>query len=106
VDHQVEHHIHVERTRRENAQAVHFEEHRFGEQRQSGANCGIEALEVPDLHNAIVPRRDCLQLVGLSQSAGQWLLDENIHAVFHQLARNGEMRDGRNRDGHCIHPCR
>ena len=36
-----------------------------------------------------------LQFVGLSQCAGQRLLDQHIGAGFHQLASDSEMRDGR-----------
>ena len=57
VDHQIEHHIHIERPRCENAQAMHFEKHRLSEQRDRGAHRGIEALQMSNLGNAFVSAR-------------------------------------------------
>src|SRR5262249_25229031 len=52
VNHQVEDDVDVERARREHAEPVNFEKHGAGDDRKRGANCGIEALEMSDLHDA------------------------------------------------------
>jgi hypothetical protein len=54
VDHQVEHDIHIERARAEDAETVHLEEHRLGEQWECSANGRVKALEVSHLRDALV----------------------------------------------------
>src|SRR5262249_12311834 len=88
VDHQVEDDVDVERARGEDAEAVDLEEHRVIEQRNRSANGGVEALEVPDHADAVVPDGERDDLVGLGESGGDGFFDQDIDAGFHQLAGN------------------
>ncbi len=99
VDHEVEHNINIERARREYAQAVNFEEHWLRKQRNCGANGRIEALEMSDLHDAFVPRRDLDQFVGFRQGSRERLFNQDVDAGFHESAGNGEMMHRRRGDG-------
>src|SRR5664279_72166 len=58
VDHQVEDYVHVERTRAENAETMHFKKHGLREQREGGAHRGVEALKVAGLRNPAMLLRD------------------------------------------------
>ncbi len=52
MNHQVEHDIDVQGARSKYAEPVHLKEHGPGNDGKSGANCGIEALQVSDLGDA------------------------------------------------------
>ncbi len=99
MDHQVEHHIHVERARSEDAEAVHFEKHWRRNQRKGRLHRGIETLKVSRLGDAARPGCERDQFVGFGQRSGQGLFDENIHASLHQLAGDGGMLHRGNGDG-------
>ena len=64
VNHQIEHHVHVQAARAEFAQPVHLEEQGLGDHRLERRYGRIEALQMPDLQNAPGARR------GLDQHAG------------------------------------
>ena len=53
VNHQIEHDIHIQRTRSKHAQPVHLEKHGLRQQRNRGAHRRIEALEVSDLGDLV-----------------------------------------------------
>src|SRR5579863_1413883 len=64
VDHQVEYDVDVQRSWSEDAEAVHLEEHGLSKQRESGANCGIEAFEMPYLSDSLARGGHLQQFIG------------------------------------------
>jgi hypothetical protein len=70
---------------------MHLKEHGLGEKRKRGADGGIEALEVTDLRNPLVCGRQLHKFVGLSESCGEWFLDQYIDARLHEVASHGKM---------------
>ena len=103
VDHQVENDVHVERTRREDAEPVHLEEHGLGEQRNGRAHRGIEALQMAGLGDAAVVAGERDQFIGFGNAGRQRLLDQDIDPALHQLAGDFTMRDGRHRNRCRLH---
>ncbi len=103
VNHQVEHDIHIQRARREYAEPMDFEKHRPGDQRGSGANRGIESLQVSDLTDAAEALRQANQFVGVGQRGSQRLFHQNVNSGFHQSAGNLAMVDGGHGDGGGLH---
>src|SRR5208337_2302619 len=103
VDHQIEHDVDIERARSEHAQPVHFEKHGLGQQREGGAYGGIEALEMPGLGDPAARGGQLNQFVGLGERGGQRFFDQHVYAGNDQVARNGEMMHGRNRDQSGLH---
>src|SRR6202011_4051192 len=91
VDHEIEHHIHVERTWREHAEPVHLKKHGLRQQRNGGTDSRIEALQVPDLSNSFVVRGELDQFVGLGEGRSQWFLDQNVYARCHERAGDRKM---------------
>src|SRR4051812_45303749 len=77
---------------------MHLEEHGLGEQRNSGANGRIKALEMADHSNAGSALRQADELVGLGQRWCERLLDEHVYARFHQLASDVQVLNGWNSD--------
>ena len=59
--------------------------------RNSRANGGIEALEMPGLGNAAVLTCKLDELIGFGYGRGQRLLDQDIDAVFHQLPSDRQV---------------
>ncbi len=102
MDHQVEHHIDIERTRPEEAQAVHFEEHRLSDERDGGAHRRVEALEMSDLGNAAMLSGEIDDLVGFFQGCGERLLNQHIETSFDRLTRYRAMELRRHRDGNRV----
>ncbi len=97
VDHQVEHDIHVERSRREHAKTMHFEEHRLRNERQRGTHSGIEALQVSNLGHALVLFRQEKHFVRFGLRGSERLFDEHVDPGLHQLAGNIKVENGRYR---------
>ena len=87
MNHQIEHHVDIERARSEHAQPVHFKKHGLGDERRSGAHRRIEALQVPDLRDAIQTLRQADQFVGLGQRRGHRLFHQHVDAGLHERAR-------------------
>ena len=54
MDHQIEHDVDIQRSRRKYAQAMDFEKHGMIDQGQGGAHCRIEPLQVTDLSHSLV----------------------------------------------------
>jgi len=103
VNHEVEDDVDIERARAEDAEPMNLEEHGLAEQRQRGANRGIEALQVSDLRDALVLGGNLDEFVSLRKSGGDRLFDENVDAGFHQRARDVKMKDGRHSDRSRLH---
>src|SRR5215475_1190241 len=53
MDHEVEHHIYIERSRREFADAVNLKVHRVTNMRPQGHQCGVESFEVAYLQQSV-----------------------------------------------------
>ena len=103
MNHEVEHHVDVERPRREDAQAVYFEKHWLGEDGNGRANGGVEALEMSDLGNGfmLAGKRD--QFVGLFQRGCDGFLDEDIDAGLDHLSSDGKMMQCGSGYGYSLH---
>ena len=67
VDHEVEHHVHVERARGEDAQPMHFEKHGLSDERHGGAHRRIEPLQLADLRDALLLLSNADEFVGFFQ---------------------------------------
>src|SRR6266702_258205 len=91
VDHQIQHHVDVQRSRRKHAQPVYLKKHRPVEQLAQCQHGWIEPLQMPHLHHApTLPRRPD-NLVRLCETRRQRLLDQQIDAARHQLLRTRRM---------------
>ena len=93
VDHQVEDNVDIERAWGKDAEPVHFKKHRMSEQRKRGADGGIEAFEVADLHDAFVSGGELLQFIDFGEGGGERLFDEDIDLLLHERAGDLEMMD-------------
>jgi hypothetical protein len=103
VDHEVEDDIDIEGARREDAKAVDFEKHGAADERERGADGGIEALEMTGLGDALVLGGDAQQFVGFGERGGHGLFDEDVDASFHEGTVDIEMEDGGDGDGGGLH---
>src|SRR6266852_4921273 len=95
VDHQVEHDVYVERSRREHAKTMHFEEHRLRNERESGTHGRIEALQMSNLRHSLVLFRQEKHFVRFGLRGSERLFDEQVDTGLHQLTGNIEMENGR-----------
>ena len=86
VNHQVEHHVHIERARIKNAQPVDFEKHWLGDEWDRSLHGGVEAFEMSNLRDSAggFCQRD--QFIGFGQRSRQRLFDEDVNAGLHQSA--------------------
>jgi hypothetical protein len=99
VDHEVQYHVDIERTRSEDAEAVHLEKHGLGNQWDGRSDGGVKAFEVADLGYALIFGGECDEFVGFGERGGEWLFDEDVDARLHQHSSCVEMIDGGNGDG-------
>ncbi len=99
VDHEVEDDVDVERARGEDAEAVGLEEHGVVERGQGGGDGGVEALEMADLHDAVVLLREGKNVVGLVEGGGEGFFDEGVDAGAEELGCDGGVVDGGDADG-------
>ena len=63
---------------------MHFKEHGPCNERQRGANSGVETLQVTDLCDASGLAGHPNEFVCFTEGSGERLLDENVNAGFHQ----------------------
>jgi hypothetical protein len=75
-----------------------FEKHGPGDERERGANGGVETLQVTDLCDASGLAGHPNEFVRFTEGSGERLLDENVNAGFQQLAGDAEVMDGGNGD--------
>ena len=78
MDHEVQHHIDVQRAQGKDAETMHLEEHGPVEQAAHRAYSRIEALQVADLHRATVLAGQADDLVSLVETYRQRLFDQQI----------------------------
>ena len=91
MDHQVQHHIHVERAGCEDGEPVRLKEHGPAQLRLHGQHRRIEAFQMSRLQNASADLRNADQIVSLGQRSCQWLFDEQIEARIQQGRGHGVM---------------
>ena len=84
VNHQVQHHVHIQRARREDGEPVRLEEHGAAQLRLHGQHRGIEALQVAGLQDALAPLCARDQIVGLGKTGGQRLFNQQVEARIEQ----------------------
>src|ERR1700680_2588419 len=72
---------------------MHFKEHGPRNNRNSGADGGIEALQVSDLADAAQSLRQADEFVGFSERYRQRLFNQHVDAGLHQLPGGIEMMD-------------
>ena len=102
VNHQIQHHVHVQAARAEFAQPVHFEEQGLGDHRLERGHRRIESLQMPDLQNASGARGGLDQHAGFVGGARDRFFDQDIHTELHQPAADLGVRVG----GCCDHRAR
>ncbi len=104
VDHQVEHHVHLDAAIPPRRDAVALEikrvGHHFGE-RAIGAG---EALDMADLKHAVALCSKLGERVRAGYAVGDRLFDQHVKATLDQLARDVVMQRRRHGDAHRIHP--
>ena len=102
VDHQVQHHVDVERTAVEDAQPVGFKKHGSVDQRLSRGDRGVKALEQANLQD--LPAGCCLgyQGIGIGQSNGDGLFQQHVESLSQSLRGHGVMGGRRHADGNRV----
>jgi hypothetical protein len=99
VNHQVEHDVYVERSRREDTEAVGLEEHGFVQRSERRGDGWVEALQVTDSNDAVVLLRECKNLVSFAEGGGEGFLDEDVDAGEQEFFCNSCVMDGGHADG-------
>lgn len=99
VNHEVENDVDVERARAENAEAMRLKEHGVIEERASGSDGGIEALEMAGLEDAVVGGSGVDEMGGFGNAGGDGLFNEDVNACLEKSLRYGEMRGGGRANG-------
>ena len=84
VNHQIEHHIDVERAWREDRKPMRLKEHRASKLRLNCQNRRVEALEMSGLKDSPMLFGDRNQFVGLRGCGRERLFDEQIEAALKQ----------------------
>src|SRR5579885_388198 len=95
VDHQVEHHVNVERARGELADAVNLEIDGVADVRAERDERGVEAFEVSDHQRRLAALGGGGHRVGLIYRARDRFFDEDVDARFEQRAGDLGVRLGR-----------
>ena len=98
MNHQIQHYIDIERPGGEHAQAVDLKKHRPSDDRQGGADCRIEALQMSDLHDAFMLLCQADQLLGFTHRGRHWFLDQDVDSCLHEFLGRAEMVNRGNRD--------
>ncbi len=73
VNHQVQHYVHIQAARAEQAQAMNLEEQREPDHIFQCRNGWIEALQMPDLQDASMAGSGFDQTLGRSEVMSDWL---------------------------------
>ena len=84
VHHEVENDIDIEGARGENAEPVRLKEHGHVDVWLHGEHCGVEALQMANLKDALMTRGQIDECVGLGQRRGDRLFYQNIDAGLNQ----------------------
>src|SRR6185437_2892895 len=95
VDHQVEHNVDIETSRREDTEAVNFEEKRNGKRVLQHCYCRIEALQMSNLEDAPALLGEPGESFAGGRRGGNWLFNQDIDTAVQQTARNGFVSNGR-----------
>src|SRR5262249_38337615 len=96
VNHQIEDDIDVGAALAEGRQAVTLDETRLRENAGKRADGRIEAFEVPDLQNALVPFGHLDQALPVGNRLGHWLFDQDIDSLGEKIVRQRGMHGCRN----------
>ena len=102
MDHQVEDDVDVERAGCEDAEPVGLKEHGTVEVRQKSLDGGVEALQMPDLENAVFRLGHGDEAVGFGEGAGDGLLDQDMEAGCECVQRDGGVGAGGGADGDSV----
>lgn len=97
VDHQILHHAHVERPKREGRESPRLEVGHLAGPLSRGPPGGVESLDVTDRHDAACPTGGQRDLAGLVERRGQRLLHEEIESSLHERQHHGRMQTGGSR---------
>ena len=99
VNHEVEDHVDVERTRREDGEPVRLKKHGPPDFWLDGKDGGIEALEMAGLQDALAFLRAGDEIVGLRKAGGERLFDEEIESGIEQCRGHCMMMNRGHGDG-------
>ena len=98
MDHEVEHHVHVEAPGSEDPEALRLDEPGRGAEVEEGLHGRVEELHVPDRQHPVAPGGE--QAVGLLQAGGDRLLHQQVLPPAEDLAAEARVIDGRHREHH------
>ena len=102
VDHQVQHHIHIQAPRTEQVHTVDLEEQRQCDALFQGQNGGVEALQVSHLEDSAGAPGSLDQPVGGGQIDGDRLLHQHIDPRGKQVTADLGMDRGGRGDDRCV----
>ncbi len=104
MNHQIQHHIHIQRPRRKHAQPMRLKEHRPIQQRPRRRHRRIEPLQMPHLHHPPMRLRRRQNPIRIRQRPRQRLLNQQIHARRQQQLRHRRMMHRRHANRSSIQP--
>src|SRR5215207_10552840 len=105
VNHQVEHYIDVQRTRRKLSYTVDLKIDRLANVRPQSDHRRIEALEVSYLEHGVAFFRGAYHAIGFFECSRYGFLNQNVNARLEQLAGNFAMRFSGNSNAGRVYAC-
>ncbi len=102
MNHEVQHHVHIQRAGREDGQAVRLEKHGPAQLRLNGQHRRIEALQVAGLQNAAAFVGARNQIVGFDERSCQRLFHQQVESRIEQHGRNRVMMHRGDGDCCCV----
>ncbi len=103
MNHQVQHHIHIQRPGREDGQPVSLKEHGPAQLRLHRQHRGIEALQMAGLQNALPLGSKRKQLIRLGELRGQRLFHQQVESRIQQGRSYRMMMHRGHGHGGCVH---
>ena len=103
MNHQVEHNIDVQSTRRKHGEPVRLKEHRPSQLRLHRQHCRVEPLQMPRLQYAALLRRQRKQIIRFSQRCRNRLFHQNIDARIQQRRSHSVMMHRRHGNTRRVH---
>ena len=104
VDHQIEHHVHLNAAISPRRDAVALEIERLGHHLGERAIGAREALDMADLEHPFARLGELGERIRARNTVGDRLFDENMEAALDQLPRDVVMQRRRHGDADRIHP--
>ena len=93
MDHEVEDNIDVERSRREDGQAMRFKEHGPGEAGEGGGDGGVEALEVTGGEDTVLLPSERDEAVSFGECCRDGFFEQDVEPGSEELLRHEAVSD-------------